>query len=89
MKSPYRVVAPTLQATKHSSVTAAYGRLTPREYHLVARVWNGEDVRFYSPNVNHSVAYSLIGKRILDCVAPTCRFTLIPPANAVRATEGI
>ena len=73
----------------YPSITAAYGRLTPAQRNLVARVWNGEDVRFYSRGVNHTVAHSLLRKRILDCHATTCRFSLVPPANGVRGAEGL
>ncbi|GEM_PF-6468526 len=71
------------------SVTAAYGRLTQPQLKLVSRLWNGEDVRAYSAGVHHRTLYALLDKGILACAATTCKLSLIPPANAVRAAEGI
>lgn len=66
-----------------ASITAAYGRLTPSQYQLVAKVSNGADVRYYHPGINHTVARSLMERRILDCEATTCRFRLLPAEQAV------
>lgn len=66
-----------------TSVTAEYGRLTAAQYKLVARVRNGEGVRYYSAGVHHTVALSLMGRRILACEAATCRFRLLPADQAI------
>jgi hypothetical protein len=75
--------------TVATSLTALYGRLTQPQYKLLARIRNGEDVRAYSDGVHHSTLYRLLERRVLACAATTCKLTLIPPANAVRAAEGI
>lgn len=75
--------------TSETSLTALYGRLTQPQYKLAARIRAGEDVRAYSPGVHHSTLYRMIERGILACAATTCKLTLIPPANAVRAAEGI
>ncbi len=64
------------------SPTGLYGRLRPRQRDIVARLLNGRDLRFWQ--VNHTVAYSLIARGVVDVEAATCRLRLLPPANAVR-----
>lgn len=73
----------------YGSVTAAYGRLTPSQYAIVALVWNGRDVRFNDKRVDPDAALTLMNRRVLDCPAPTNRFALLPPANVVRSNQGV
>jgi hypothetical protein len=65
------------------SISAAYGKLQPAQYQIVARLLNGEDVRYYSKGVNPTSALSLMSRRVIDCEGATCRLRLLPPEQAV------
>lgn len=69
---------PSAPALPGPSISAAFGRLPPAQYRIVARILGGEDVRYYSHGIHHTTALALMRKGIVDCQAATCRLVLTP-----------
>ncbi len=68
-------------AARPTSLTAAFpGRRFARgQWNLLARLWNGEDVRAWA--CHPTTVLTLLERGVIDCAAATCRLTLLLPAE--------